>query len=160
MFFALGLWPLFSIKKPKLLPLVLGHLLLLKLCLSSFGLSPLKRNMEPKSDQPFLSIIIPVYNQNPELLERALKSAVSQKEAPDYEVIVVDDGSTQTAKTAELCLKYNARFLPLEHQGLSGARDSGILAANGMYISFLDSDDYLSDQFVNFCSASLFSSEI
>jgi glycosyltransferase involved in cell wall biosynthesis len=106
--------------------------------------------MEPKSDQPFLSIIIPVYNQNPELLERALKSAVSQKEAPDYEVIVVDDGSTQTAKTAELCLKYNARFLPLEHQGLSGARDSGILAANGMYISFLDSDDYLSDQFVNF----------
>lgn len=106
--------------------------------------------MEPETSQPFLSIIIPVYNQNPEFLERALKSATSQKEASRYEVIVVDDGSTQTAKTAELCLKYSTRFLPLEHQGLSGARDSGILAANGTYISFLDSDDYLSDQFANF----------
>jgi len=102
------------------------------------------------SGSTFLSIIVPVFNQNPVLLERALKSAAEQKDAPSYEVIVVDDGSKETKTTAELCSKYGARFLPLEHQGLSGARDSGILASEGAYIAFLDSDDYLSDQLVNF----------
>jgi glycosyltransferase involved in cell wall biosynthesis len=102
------------------------------------------------SESIFLSIIVPVFNQDPVLLKRALKSAAEQKDAPRYEVIVVDDGSKETKTTADLCSTYGARYLPLEHQGLSGARDSGILASEGTYIAFLDSDDYLSDQFVNF----------
>jgi glycosyltransferase involved in cell wall biosynthesis len=104
------------------------------------------------SEAIFLSIIVPVFNQNPVLLERALKSAAEQKDAPRYEVIVVDDGSKETKTTGELCSKYGARFLPLEHQGSGGARDSAILAASGTYIAFLDSDDYLSNQFANFAN--------
>ncbi len=93
-----------------------------------------------------LSVIIPVYNVK-EYLSPCLDSLLSQS-YQDFEILVVDDVSTDGSKA--LALSYAARFPDkirvLEHtvntrQG--GARNTGIDAAGGKYILFLDSDDFL-----------------
>ena len=91
-----------------------------------------------------LSIIIPVYNVV-KWLERCVLSVVSQG-LVDYEVILVDDGSTDGsgALCDELCHQYES--LKVIHQpngGLSAARNAGMAAAKGRYITFVDSDDEL-----------------
>jgi glycosyltransferase involved in cell wall biosynthesis len=85
------------------------------------------------------SVIIPTYNRS-RLLREALRSVFAQ-EYTDYEVIVVDDGSTENiaAVTREFgeCVKYFRQ----ENCGPGAARNLGIAHATGEYITFLDSDD-------------------
>ncbi len=93
-----------------------------------------------------LSIIIPDYNDG-KYLKKALDS-VWQQSFRDYEVIVVNDGSTD--RSAEYCARWqkehdNLRLIEQEHQGASLARRSGILAAKGKYCVFLDADDWFCD---------------
>lgn len=91
-----------------------------------------------------VSIIVPAYNQE-HYLEYALDSVAAQS-MPDWECVVIDDGSTDG--TAALASRYVARddrfrLVRQSNQGLAGARNAGIAAAEGEYLVFLDSDDGL-----------------
>jgi len=95
---------------------------------------------------PEISVIIPVYNR-PELLREAVESVFAQS-FTDYELIIVDDGSTdETAAVAAELAESEAssgrcRVLTIPHSGFAGAaRNRGVETAEGRYIAFLDSDD-------------------
>lgn len=88
----------------------------------------------------FFSVIIPTYNRR-ELLPQALASVRAQT-LPDYEVIVVDDGSTDGTREWLATLSDDrVRVLLQENRGPGAARNLGIQNAVGEYITFLDSDD-------------------
>ncbi len=92
-----------------------------------------------------VSIIVPVYNVA-QYLPKCLESIRHQGLA-DYEVILVNDGSHDNSQAIckEWC-RQNPEFRLINHEqnkGLSEARNTGIRAAKGEYITFLDSDDYL-----------------
>ena len=86
-----------------------------------------------------VSVIIPVYNRAG-TIESAVDSVLSQTYRP-LEIIVVDDGSTDG--TVDVLARYGEkiRLIRQDNQGPSGARNTGIKAATGEIISFLDSDD-------------------
>ncbi len=92
-----------------------------------------------------LTVIVPVYNMK-NYIRRCLNSLVNQS-LRDFEVIVVNDGSTDKSKDIimEYVEKYPKVFKYLEKRngGLSSARNYGLKFANGKYIAFLDSDDYI-----------------
>lgn len=88
---------------------------------------------------PFFSIIIPVYNRE-SLITRTLQS-VFQQTCEDYEIIAIDDGSTDDS--LEMLQQYSDRITVL-HQANAGpgvARNLGAQHATGEYLAFLDSDD-------------------
>ena len=90
------------------------------------------------------SIIIPVYNTDT-YLDECLDSAVNQQ-YDDYEVVCVDDGSTDGS--AGILKRYatqhpHIRIIHQENLGIGSARNTGLRAAQGDYILFLDSDDWL-----------------
>jgi glycosyltransferase involved in cell wall biosynthesis len=89
---------------------------------------------------PFFSIVIPVYNRA-DVLPVALKSVFDQT-FQDFEVIVVDDGSADDpGKVIETIGDPRVRYLKQQNAGGAAARNSGIDAAIGQFIAFLDSDD-------------------
>lgn len=93
---------------------------------------------------PLVSVIIPVYNRE-DLVREAIKSAAAQTWT-DYEIIIVDDGSTdntrQTAKSLQPAFADRMRLIPQDHTGMPGqVRNRGAREAAGEYIAFLDSDD-------------------
>lgn len=93
-----------------------------------------------------LSIIVPIYKVDP-YLRKCVDSLLVQDLSPEeYEIILVDDGSPDDCgKIAdEYAAKFgNVRAIHQENGGLSVARNTGIMAAQGKYIQFVDSDDYL-----------------
>lgn len=91
------------------------------------------------------TIVIPVYNVE-KYLKECLDSAVNQNFS-DFEIIAVNDGSTDNSLNIlkQYEKKYeNFKVIDQINQGLSGARNTGLKAAKGKYIYFLDSDDYIS----------------
>ena len=91
----------------------------------------------------FLSIIIPHYNLSRELLERCIES-IAQLEfaANEFEVIIVDDGSTTPPRWEEETRPgLNIRLITATHAGPGAARNRGIDEARGTYIEFVDGDD-------------------
>lgn len=89
-----------------------------------------------------LSVVIPVYKVEP-YLERCVQSVYRQS-FRDMEIIMVDDGSPDNSgKLADQLAAQDARarVIHQENQGLSGARNTGLRAAKGDYVVFLDSDD-------------------
>jgi len=86
-----------------------------------------------------ISVIIPAYNRSA-FLQEAIESVLKQTYQP-FELIVVDDGSTDD--TAGVLSRYAGKIsaLSVSHGGPSTARNHGIQAAHGDYIAFLDSDD-------------------
>jgi glycosyltransferase involved in cell wall biosynthesis len=89
---------------------------------------------------PKVSVIIPTYNRA-SLLRHAIESVLGQT-YDDYELIIVDDGSTDN--TAEVVARNSSDKIIYVHQqnrGRSAARNHGIRIATGEYIAFLDSDD-------------------
>lgn len=95
-------------------------------------------------DKVKISIIIPVYNAEG-TLDRCLHSVLDQ-DFTSYEIILVDDGSTDASSL--ICDRYSStdpRFITLHqpNKGVSAARNAGLNMANGEYIMFLDSDDAL-----------------
>ena len=93
-----------------------------------------------------LSIIVPVYNVE-KYLERCVDSLINQDiDINDYEIIMVNDGSTDNSKAIaeQLVKKYpNVTLYNQENRGLAGARNTGMRHAVGKYLMFVDSDDYL-----------------
>ncbi len=105
---------------------------------------------------PLVSIVIPTYNR--ELyLEKAVKSIQSQ-DFTDYEVLVVDDGSTDDTKQTIASVVYKDRRIKYFYQknsGRSAARNLGIENAVGDWLLFLDSDDMLADQALSFLTGKI-----
>lgn len=87
----------------------------------------------------FFSVVIPTFNRA-KLLESALESVFAQ-EFGDFEVIVVDDGSTDETPELMHAIGEKVRYVRQENRGPGAARNSGIRVASGRYIAFLDSDD-------------------
>lgn len=88
---------------------------------------------------PLISVVIPTYNRKQIVLE-AIKSAL-QQQPKNYEVIVVDDGSTDGTDSYLESLKLPIRIIRKENGGVSTARNLGIKQSAGKLIAFLDSDD-------------------
>ncbi|MGN0314565.1 MAG: glycosyltransferase family 2 protein [Fusicatenibacter sp.] len=94
--------------------------------------------------KPQISVIIPVYNVEM-YLARCIDSVLGQ-DCTDLEVILVDDGSTDSS--GAICDTYarrdgRIRVIHQKNMGLFGARNTGLTAACGEYISFIDSDDWI-----------------
>lgn len=90
---------------------------------------------------PMVSVIIPCYNHG-QYLDEAVHSVLEQT-YQDFEIIVIDDGSTNE-KTLEILETYDrpkTRLIRMSHQGLAKARNNGITACTGKYILPLDADD-------------------
>ncbi|MCL1799623.1 MAG: glycosyltransferase, partial [Eggerthellaceae bacterium] len=96
---------------------------------------------------PKVTVVVPLYNCEPYIGE-CLESLVRQS-LPDFEVICVDDASTDDGPAkAQACMGGDPRFTMLslpENRGLSAVRNAALDKAQGDYIVFLDSDDYLVD---------------
>lgn len=98
------------------------------------------------SHKPFVSVIIPTYNRA-EQVNAAIRSVFAQS-YPNFEVIVVDDGSVDGTEEhvrllidREFCGIQKVQYLFQSNQGPSAARNNGMAAARGEWIAFLDSDD-------------------
>ena len=92
------------------------------------------------SPAPRVSVIVPTYNRG-RVVEEAIESVLAQR-AGDFELIVVDDGSTDdTRERLGRIHDRRLRRLGLPHRGVAAARNAGITASRGSLISFLDSDD-------------------
>lgn len=81
-----------------------------------------------------VSVVIPAFNA-----ERYLEEAIISVDYPDAEVIVVDDGSTDS--TSEIAKKLNCQLVVQRNSGLATARNNGASTAKGDVLIFLDSDD-------------------
>jgi len=93
-------------------------------------------------NQPRVSIVMPVYN-GARFIAEALAS-LQREPGIDGEIIVVDDGSTDDTVHVVTFLSENdqrIRLLRCEHRGVSPARNAGVRAATGEYVTFLDADD-------------------
>lgn len=103
---------------------------------------------------PKVSIIIPVYNIPEDILHKCIQSAMSQT-LQEIEIILVDDGSTDQT-SAKICdemglLDSRITVIHKANGGLAAARNTGYEAAKGEWITFLDSDDYLSNEICKSC---------
>ena len=104
-----------------------------------------------------ISIIVPCYNQA-EYLGEALQSVLDQTYS-NWECIIVNDGSPDnTEEIAKKWVLKDSRFIYFEKEngGLSSARNAGLEIANGEYIQFLDSDDFLDSRKIEFSIKELF----
>ena len=98
-----------------------------------------------------VSVIIPVYNTD-KYLRECIESVISQT-LQDIEILLINDGSTDNS--GEICDEYAKKDLRIKvfHQtnlGVSAARNNGIDNAEGEYLYFLDSDDMIGENFLEF----------
>ena len=107
-------------------------------------------NKVNKKNEYDLSILIPVYNAE-EFLTRTLNSIVGQKTKYNYEIVIVNDGSSDGS--SDILNKFkeknnNIKIINQSNHGISYARNVLLENASGKYISFVDSDDTISEYFV------------
>lgn len=100
-------------------------------------------------EYPLVSIIVPVYN-NEKYIERCLNSILNQTYT-NIQIIVINDGSTDNSY--KICKKYaeqdNRIFLiSQKNSGVSSARNTGLKEAKGEVLSFIDSDDWVHERFI------------
>jgi len=91
------------------------------------------------SRMPLVSVIIPTYNSS-QFVAQAVSSVLDQT-YHRYEIIVVDDGSTDKTRTVLEQFRDKIKYVCQENRGPSSARNAGIKVARGEYVAFLDSDD-------------------
>jgi glycosyltransferase involved in cell wall biosynthesis len=89
--------------------------------------------------KPLISVVIPTYN-SASFLPQSVES-VLQQTYDNFEVIIVDDGSTDDTETVLLPYKEKIRYIKKANSGPSGARNLGIAEARGEFIAFQDADD-------------------
>lgn len=107
--------------------------------------------MEDGDKMTEISVIIPCYNVPEELLLRCVYSVLEQ-DFMDFEVLLIDDGSTEESKKAlrKVCKLDNRICLfTQKNQGVSAARNTGVAAATGKFIVFVDADDVLLPYFLS-----------
>jgi len=110
-------------------------------------MNPTHSSIPPQAAGPIgsrvvVSIVIPAYNAAP-YIAATLNSVLAQT-FPDYEVIVVNDGSADTPALEQVLEPYRTKihYIKQENRGPSAARNAAIRAARGKYVAFLDSDDF------------------
>ena len=101
--------------------------------------------------KPLISVIIPVYNVA-DYIPRIM-SALLQQTYPNIEIILVDDGSRD--ESYEICKNYSKKYNNVhafhkENGGAASTRNYGIERSAGDYIMFVDADDYVTDDYVDF----------
>ncbi len=102
----------------------------------------MKDPIADSDSKPFFSVIITTYNRA-HLIKRALKSLILQTEK-DWEAIIVDDESDDDTESQVLPftrIYRNISFIKQVHGGEAAAKNTGLWAAKGRYVTFLDSDD-------------------
>ena len=102
-----------------------------------------------KKKYHLISIIVPVYKVE-KYLDRCVQSLINQT-YQEIEIILINDGSPD--KCPQICDEYakdfnNIRVIHQKNLGLSAARNAGIDIANGKYLTFVDSDDYIHNKFL------------
>jgi glycosyltransferase involved in cell wall biosynthesis len=104
-------------------------------------LNPASDLSSAHSSEHLVSVIIPAYNVA-SFIKETLESVFAQT-YPHYQVIVVNDGSPDTEALEQVLRPYMNRvtYLTQENRGLSGARNTGLRAAKGTFVAFLDADD-------------------
>lgn len=103
------------------------------------------------------SIIIPVYNVE-KYLAQCLDSVLCQTYASDYEIICVNDGSTDSSLVIleEYRKKHKElKIIDQQNKGLSGARNTGLKEAKGEYVWFVDSDDWIDKKSLEILAANI-----
>ena len=100
------------------------------------------------NNRPTISIIVPVFNTKKYLAQCV--DSILNNTFKDFECILIDDGSTDGS--SELCDEYKAKdsrviVVHKKNAGGSAARNDGLRIASGNYITFIDSDDYVSDNY-------------
>lgn len=103
----------------------------------------------PINEDIDLSVVIPVYNYV-DIIKQNVESILNQKTKYNYEVILVDDGSTDGAREVILGYQSNPKVKVIcqKNAGIGAARNTGINAANGKYLMFIDCDDTVHDDIV------------
>lgn len=107
---------------------------------------------EAKTTQPSVSMIATFHNIEAKLVRRCVGSMLGQQFEEPYEILLVDDASTDD--TPQLLAEYerhdNVRVLRLPHNvGPGGARNAGVRAAKSDFITFVDGDDFVSPQYLS-----------
>jgi GT2 family glycosyltransferase len=134
-----------------------------------FGLTDRQRRPKPAlaaireafADLPFpadllwprISVIVCSHNGSQTI--RDCCEALLELDYPDYEVIVVDDGSTDA--TAAIVGEYGFRLIRIENRGLSNARNVGLEAASGEIVAYIDDDAYPGPHWLNYLAAAFMS---
>jgi len=111
----------------------------------------ISQNKEAVRNYPLVSVIVPVYNVE-NYIEKCIESIIRQT-YKNLEILLIDDGSTD--KSSDLCEKYAERdsrikIFHKENGGLSDARNFGIEHAEGEYLTFIDSDDFVDEDYIEF----------
>jgi hypothetical protein len=112
--------------------------------LSNFGSESSTIDADPwssckKEERPLVSVIIPVYNGE-KFIKEAIENVFSQK-YPSLEIIVINDGSTDSSDQIIKQLPVDIRYFSQDNYGPAAARNKGIRDASGEFITFLDADD-------------------
>ena len=95
----------------------------------------------------FISVVIPLYNKQ-NVVVHTLRSVLNQT-ISDFEIVVVDDGSTDDSLAVVQAIKdERIRVIHKENGGVSSARNVGVKAAKGQYVALLDGDDYWDPTFL------------
>ncbi len=92
---------------------------------------------------PEISIIIPCYKTEPDLLKKCMESILNQT-FQDFEIIIIDDGNTEEYRSVykkEIFLDKRIKVIMKQNEGVSKARNDGLKYAEGNYIVYIDSDD-------------------
>ena len=100
-----------------------------------------ERELQCSSEIPAFSIVIPVYNDwGP--LERCLQSIAAQTKPPQFEVIIVDDGSTENVPESirDSTRPFSLVIIRQAHRGIAAARNEGTQASDGEVLLFVDAD--------------------
>ena len=102
-------------------------------------------------EKPLISVIVPVYNVE-KYIKECLNSIIKQT-YKKLQIILIDDGSTDNS--GEICDSYQAKddrinVIHKENGGLSDARNKGLEIAEGDYLAFVDSDDFIAEDYVEY----------
>ena len=98
------------------------------------------------NDKNLVTIIVPVYNAE-KTLKRCIDSILRQSYS-NIEIIAINDGSTDNSLSVLKSYGKTINIINIENNGVSNARNLGVDNANGKFILFIDSDDYISDIYV------------
>ena len=111
--------------------------------------------VRPQPEWPRISVVVCAYNEEEHI--RSCLDGLSKLDYPDFEVLVVDDGSTDA--TNAIASEYDFNLIRTENQGLSNARNTGMEAATGSIVAYIDADAYPDPQWLTYLALSFLNTE-